>query len=86
MNISHTTLIAALLRYASNLRFKQLFLLTSALFILDLLIPDMVPFVDEILLGLLTIWFGSWRKKPNKLRGSNSGFAEKSESDQHVNN
>ncbi len=44
--------------FASNLRYPQLFALTAGLFVLDLLVPDMVPFVDEILLGLLTVLLG----------------------------
>ncbi|MES9944635.1 DUF6116 family protein [Candidatus Thiodiazotropha sp. CDECU1] len=60
-------IIAALLKYADRLKFRQLFLLTASLFALDLLIPDLIPFVDELLLGLLTLLFGSWRKtKPEE--------------------
>ncbi|MES9972099.1 MAG: DUF6116 family protein [Candidatus Thiodiazotropha sp.] len=55
------------MKYADRLKFRQLFLLTASLFALDLLIPDMVPFIDELLLGLLTLLFGSWRKtKPDE--------------------
>jgi hypothetical protein len=54
-------------RYADRLRFRQLFLLTASLFVIDLLVPDMIPFADEPLLGLLTLLFGSWRKnKPQQ--------------------
>jgi len=42
-----------LIRYASRLRFPKLLALTVALFLADLLIPDLIPFVDEILLGLV---------------------------------
>ncbi|MEW8651435.1 MAG: DUF6116 family protein [Candidatus Thiodiazotropha sp.] len=55
-------IITALLKYADRLKFRQLFLVTAALFVVDLLIPDLVPFADEILLGLLTLLFGSWKK------------------------
>jgi hypothetical protein len=55
-------IITNLLKYAERLRFRQLFLLTAALFVIDLLIPDMIPFADELILGLLTLLFGSWRK------------------------
>lgn len=41
--------------FASGLRYPQLFFLTAGLFVLDLIIPDFVPFADEILLGLLTV-------------------------------
>jgi hypothetical protein len=60
-------IVTALLKYADRLRFRQLFLLTASLFVIDLLIPDMIPFADELLLGLLTLLFGSWRKtKPQQ--------------------
>ena len=35
----------------------------AGLFLLDLLVPDLVPFVDEILLALGTVAFGLWREK-----------------------
>ena len=49
-------------RFASRLRFPQLFLITAGLFVLDLFIPDLIPFVDEILLGLLSVLFGMWQE------------------------
>ena len=49
--------------FISRLRFKNLFLLISVLFILDLLIPDMIPMLDEIILALLTILLGNLKKK-----------------------
>lgn len=54
--------ISTILKFAEKLRFRQLFLLTATLFIIDLLVPDILPFVDEILLGLLTLLFASLRK------------------------
>lgn len=49
--------------FVSRLRFPQLFALTAAIFLLDLLIPDLIPFFDEIILGLLTLLLGSMSKK-----------------------
>jgi hypothetical protein len=57
------TAVGMVLRYLSRLRFPQLFVVTAALFLLDLLFPDAIPFVDEILLGLVTVLLGSWRKR-----------------------
>ncbi len=54
---------ALVVRYASRLRFPYLFLATAILFIGDLVFPDLVPFADEILLGLLTALFGTWRRR-----------------------
>ncbi|MBZ0115162.1 MAG: hypothetical protein K8J08_22085 [Thermoanaerobaculia bacterium] len=50
------------LRYAERLRFPQLLVLAGMLFTLDLFIPDLIPFADELLLGLLTLLFGVWRR------------------------
>lgn len=47
-----------------GLRFPQLFILTVTLFFLDVLIPDLIPFVDEILLGLASLLLANWKKKP----------------------
>lgn len=44
--------------WARGLRFPQLFFLTVAVFIVDLLVPDAIPFIDEILLGLGAILLG----------------------------
>jgi len=52
-----------LMAFAGRLRFPQLFLLTGAVFVLDLLVPDALPFVDEILLGLVTALLGSLRRR-----------------------
>lgn len=51
-------------RFLGRLRFKQLFLLTVAVFVVDLFVPDFIPFADEILLALLSILFGSLKKSP----------------------
>jgi hypothetical protein len=48
---------------AAQLRFPKLFLLTAALFALDLVVPDVIPFADELLLGLATALLGSWRSR-----------------------
>jgi hypothetical protein len=54
---------AAILRFADKLRFPQLFLVTLTLFVIDLVTPDVIPFIDEILLGLATLLIGSIRKR-----------------------
>ena len=58
-----TPLLDGLLQWAGRLRFPQLFALTAGLFLVDLIIPDPIPFADELLLGLLTLLFASWRVK-----------------------
>ena len=54
-------LLAPLLAFAGRLRFRNLFLVTATLFALDLVIPDVLPFVDEILLGLGTLLLAALR-------------------------
>lgn len=44
-----------LIRYVEGLRFPYLVGLTAALFVVNIVVPDLVPYIDEILLGLLTI-------------------------------
>ncbi len=64
-------LIPWLVRFASGLRFPQLFVLVAGLFAVDLIVPDMIPFADEILLALGTLLLGTWKKR------SDSGPGEK---------
>ena len=59
-------MVNMVLAFLRNLRFKQLFLLTLGLFVVDLFVPDFIPFIDELLLGLLTLMFGMWRKPESK--------------------
>lgn len=47
--------------YLSTLRFPQLFVLLGVLFFADLVVPDLIPFFDELLLGLLTVMVGTLR-------------------------
>ena len=56
------SLIALFLAFANRLKFRNLFLLISALFIIDLLVPDFIPMIDEIILGLVAIILANWKK------------------------
>ena len=49
-------------RIGRRLRFPQLFTFVLVLFLVDLVVPDAIPFVDEILLGFLTVLLGSLRR------------------------
>jgi hypothetical protein len=66
-------LLLPLLTWAKKLRFPTLFWLMATLFAIDLVVPDLVPGLDEILLGLGTLLFASWksRKQPPPLEQSN---------------
>jgi uncharacterized protein DUF6116 len=50
-----------------NLRFPAVFVLLVVITALDVVFPDFVPFVDEIVLALLTVLFGLWRKRREPL-------------------
>ncbi|MFO0868978.1 MAG: DUF6116 family protein [Pirellulales bacterium] len=56
-------LVATIKQFAAQLRFPYLFLLTAAIFCVDLLVPDVVPLADEIVLGLVTLLLASLKKK-----------------------
>ncbi|MUV14484.1 DUF6116 family protein [Noviluteimonas gilva] len=51
------------LGFLSKLSFPRLFLISAALFVLDTAIPDLIPFADEILLGLGTLLLAGIRKR-----------------------
>ena len=58
-------LLGPILGFANRLRFPTLFLVTATLFVVDVLVPDFIPFADELLLGLGTLLLASWkRRKP----------------------
>jgi hypothetical protein len=54
---------ARLLGYLESLRFPWLLLVTLILFLLNLLIPDALPFVDEILLALVAALLARFKRK-----------------------
>jgi hypothetical protein len=58
-----------LLRYASNLRFPRLLAVAAVLFVIDLLIPDPLPLLDEILLGLISLLLASLKKQGGEMSG-----------------
>jgi uncharacterized protein DUF6116 len=48
-------------RLFGHLRFPQLFAVLAGLLLLDLVLPDPIPFLDEIILAVLTMVVGSWK-------------------------
>jgi Family of unknown function (DUF6116) len=48
--------------FAGKLRFPQLFTFMLVVFVVDLVVPDFIPFADEILFGLLTVLLGSLKR------------------------
>ena len=56
-------LLAPVLAWLGRLRHPQLFAIAAALFAVDVVVPDLVPFIDEIMLALVTLLFGSWKNR-----------------------
>jgi hypothetical protein len=56
-------LLLPLLNWARKLRYPALFKLTAVLFLVTLVIPDPIPLVDEILLGLGTLLLANWKSR-----------------------
>jgi hypothetical protein len=63
MELPQNPLVKLVSRFAAKLRFPTLFLITACLFLLNLVVPDAIPFADELLLGLGTLLLGSLRKR-----------------------
>ena len=55
-------LLAPVVRWLGRLRYPKLFMVIAALFLVDLAIPDMVPW-DDILLGLGTLMLARWKER-----------------------
>jgi len=61
-------LLIPVLRWFGRLSYPKLFVITGVLFLVNLVIPDPFPFVDELLLGLGTLLLAN-----RKRRGANAG-------------
>ena len=57
------SVVERLQRFAGQLKSSTLLLLVTALFVVDLVIPDPLPFVDEIVLGLMTLLISRWQSR-----------------------
>jgi hypothetical protein len=53
-------------RFLGKLRYPQLFVLMAALFAVDMIVPDFIPFLDEILLAAGTLLLGSLRDRSSQ--------------------
>ena len=66
-----TSIIEIFLKNANQLKFRNLFFLVTSLFLIDLLVPDFIPFIDEIILGLMAIILANWKKERNQDKEGN---------------
>jgi len=65
-----------LIQYASRLRFPKLLALAAVVFVVDLILPDVIPFADEILLGLITLLLGTLKKRKLRQKGGSFTISE----------
>ncbi|HVR30133.1 MAG TPA: DUF6116 family protein, partial [Thermoanaerobaculia bacterium] len=65
MNARHPSDVAGGLvgRVLGRMRFPQLFAVLAGLLLLDLLVPDPIPFIDELVLAVFTLLVGLWRER-----------------------
>ena len=61
--MTSSPIINTLLGRANQLKFKYLFFLVAGLFLTDILVPDYIPMIDEIILGVLAIILANWKKE-----------------------
>ena len=69
--------VKKILSYFEGLRFPWLVLLAAVLFVANLLIPDPIPLVDELLMGLVMLALGRIRKPRSAIEHDGSKPASK---------
>ena len=64
--------VCTFLSFADKLKFRNLFIIVVGLFVADLFVPDFIPLIDEIILGLLAIILANWKKerRQGKIEGN----------------
>ena len=70
-------LLLPLLGWARKLRYPTLFKLTALVFVVNVFVPDMIPFVDEILLGLGTLLLANLKDRKGSDREPIEGEARR---------
>ncbi len=63
MGLAKLGFSGVVLRWANGLRFPYLFLLTAALFVANVFIPDVVPFADELIMGLVAMLLANIKRR-----------------------
>ncbi len=56
-------MLTPFMEWARKLRYPTLFKITAALFLVTLVVPDPIPFLDEILFGLGTLLLANWKRR-----------------------
>ena len=65
------------LSFLAGLRFPQLFVILAVLLLLDIIVLDPVPGIDELLLGVMTLMIGRLKKSASRKEVSASKPPEK---------
>jgi hypothetical protein len=55
-----------------RMKYPWVFALLAMVFLADMVLPDPIPFVDEIMLALLTFLVGTWRTRDRGERPESS--------------
>ena len=71
-------ILLPLLGWARRLRYPTLFKLTALVFVVNVFVPDVIPFVDEILLGLGTLLLANMKDRYKSGKPPIDGKARKS--------
>lgn len=62
-------LLAPFMTWAGQLKYPTLFKLVAGLFVVTLVVPDGIPLLDEILLGLATLMLAKWKDRDQEQAG-----------------
>ena len=54
------------LQWAAKRRYPTLLKIVLGCFVIDLLVPDPAPFIDEVVLGVLSIVFAQLKRAPQQ--------------------
>ena len=65
------------LSFLTGLRFPQLFVILAVLLLLDIILLDPVPGIDELLLGVMTLMIGRLKKSTSRVAAPVEKPAEK---------
>lgn len=69
-------IVAPILMFLSRLSFPRLFVLAASLWAVDMVVPDIIPFIDELMLGIVTLLLASFRKrKAPRVKAGDAGRA-----------
>ena len=63
MAVVPNAFVTGLVGWLSGLRYPVLFMIVGALFVVDLVVPDLIPLLDEIVLALSAALLAGWKRR-----------------------